>query len=135
MSTGNDNSVPEMKILGKGLPLTEVQWSQDGSYVHGLKGFRLRKWDVNDPGSCICLSGRRVNRICSIALSPQGDRVAYAEREGKIRISTLASAYYKADITRTLYGHSDECIMTFSPDGHCLVSGSSDGSLRLWNIS
>jgi WD40 repeat protein len=134
MSSGND-TVLDMKILGKGLPLTEVQWSQDGSCVHGLKGFRLRKWRVENPGDCICLSGRRVNRICSIALSPQGHRVAYAERDGTIRISTLASAYYKADITRTLYGHSDECSMTFSPDGRCLVSGSSDGSLRLWNIS
>eukprot|EP00539_Tryblionella_compressa_P002378 CAMPEP_0178735728 /NCGR_PEP_ID=MMETSP0744-20121128/2052_1 /TAXON_ID=913974 /ORGANISM="Nitzschia punctata, Strain CCMP561" /LENGTH=178 /DNA_ID=CAMNT_0020388135 /DNA_START=119 /DNA_END=655 /DNA_ORIENTATION=- len=126
----------KMKTLGKGLPLTGVQWSQDGKSVHGLKGFRLRTWELENLGNCVCLSGKRVNTIYSIALSPQGTRVAYGERDGTIRVSTLASAYYKAEITKTLYGHSGECSMAFSPDGRFLLSGSNfDGSLRIWNVN
>jgi WD40 repeat protein len=130
-----NDTKPSMKVLGKGLPLTGVQWSEDSRFVHGLKGFRLRKWEMEDPTKCMCLSGRRVNRIHSIALSRQGHRVAYAEGDGTIRLSTLALAYYKADITRTLRGHSPECTIEFSPDGRCLASGSSDGVFRLWNVN
>jgi WD40 repeat protein len=136
-----DRNEPNLKVVGKGLPLTTVQFSQDGMSLHGLKGFRLRKWKLSNQkaageGGVICssMSGQRVHRIYSIALSPQAHRVAYAERDGTIRMSTLALAYYKADITRQLYGHSEECTMRFSPQGKHLVSGSSDGSLRLWTV-
>lgn len=138
---GSDNE-PSLNIVGKGLPLTTVQFSQDAKSLYGLKGFRLRKWELpsektpNHGGeaNCTCMSGQRVNRIYSIALSPQAHRVAYAERDGTIRLSNLASAYYKAGITRQLYGHTEHCTMKFSTGGKHLVSGSSDGSLRIWTV-
>lgn len=133
---------PELKFVGKGLPLTTVRYSLEGKSLHGLKGFRLRKWElsyekrVGEGGEKYsCMSGQRINRIYSIALSPQAHRVAYAERDGTIRLSTLASAYFKADIKRQLYGHKEECTMEFSPRGKHLLSGSSDGSLRLWTVN
>jgi WD40 repeat protein len=129
-----DHESPNVKLLGKGLPLTSVQWSKDGKFLHGLKGFRLRRWELDETKDCTCWSGRRVNRIHSIALSSNGKRIAYAEGDGTIRMSTLASAYYKADLKRTLSGHSEACTMHFSPDGKCLASASGDGSLRLWNV-
>lgn len=125
---------PNVKVLGKGLPLTNVQWSKDGCFVYGLKGFRLRRWEVQSSDDGTCVSGHRINRIHSLALSPTGNRVAYSEGDGTIRLSTLASAYYKADVKRTLCGHSQDCTMAFSPDGRCLASASGDGLLRLWNV-
>ncbi|KAG7336547.1 myosin heavy-chain kinase [Nitzschia inconspicua] len=126
---------PTVKVLGKGLPLTNVQWSKDGAFVYGLKGFRLRRWQIDSVSDSTCFSGHRINRIHSIALSPTGHRVAYSEGDGTIRVSTLASAYYKAVITRILSGHSQDCTMAFSPDGRCLASGSGDGTLKLWNVA
>eukprot|EP00529_Nitzschia_sp_RCC80_P023481 CAMPEP_0113442824 /NCGR_PEP_ID=MMETSP0014_2-20120614/1815_1 /TAXON_ID=2857 /ORGANISM="Nitzschia sp." /LENGTH=457 /DNA_ID=CAMNT_0000333747 /DNA_START=154 /DNA_END=1523 /DNA_ORIENTATION=- /assembly_acc=CAM_ASM_000159 len=115
--------IKSSRVIGKGLPLTTVQFADDGMYVQGMKGFRLRKWSVmqsstqkegDDSGDRdnshmdVCsdgetiLSGRRTNRIHHVAVSRQSHRIAYTEDDGIARISTLSDAHYNATVTKTI---------------------------------
>jgi WD40 repeat protein len=120
-------------VLGKGLPLTKVQFSQDGKFLYGLRGFRIRRWNMAD-GSLSYMSGNRVHRVFSIAVSPDSDYVAYGDRDGTIRLSKLADALSRGCFKDTFYGHHHQCSLTFAPNGRTLASGSPDGTFRLWNI-
>jgi WD40 repeat protein len=129
----DDFELDRMTVLGKGLPLTRVQFSQDGKSLFGLRGFRLRRWDMTD-GSLSYLSGSRVHRVFSVTVSPDSRVAAYGDRDGTIRTSLLADALSKACFKDTFYGHHHECSLSFAPDGTTLASGSPDGTFRLWNI-
>ena len=53
----------------KALPRTKVQFSRDGQCLYGIKGFRVRQWNMNDD-SLTFLSGDRVHRTYSTTISP-----------------------------------------------------------------
>lgn len=129
----NGLSVRRYLELGKGLPLTKVQFSPDGLYLFGLRGFRLRRWSMID-GRLSFLSGNRVHRVYSVDVSPDSETVAYGDDDGTIRISKLADALSRACFKDTFFGHNRQCQMAFAPDGKTLASGSADGTFRLWNV-
>jgi WD40 repeat protein len=121
--------------LGKGLPLSKIQFSNDGRHIFGLKGFRIRRWNVQDgAGSLSFLSESGVHKVFSVAVSPDSDTVAYGDRDGTIRLAALSDGTNRATFKATLYGHHHQCSLAFSPDGRTLASGSADGALRLWNV-
>jgi WD40 repeat protein len=150
--------VVSSRILGKGLPLTLVQFTQDGMHLQGVKGFRLRQWSVMQPksqndlsdnygdgsekdGKCETLSGRRANRIHHVTVSRQSHRIAYTESDGTLHISTLADAHYNAVVTKTMStsrGDGSFCSnvnkitsSTFSNCGHFLFVACEDGTVQI----
>lgn len=67
----------------------------------------------------------------SIVITPGGDRVLAASRDGAIGIWSLADRRKVA----TLEGHRMAVTaLALSRDGRILVSGSSNGSLRVWDL-
>ena len=66
------------------------------------------------------------------AVSPNGQRVAAACSDAKIRLWDIVSASLQN--TLDLKGERPN-IVRFSPDGALLAAGSSDGTLRVWNFS
>jgi WD40 repeat protein len=69
--------------------------------------------------------------VNAVALSPDGQRVAYGSDDRTITVSSVdAGGYY------TLVGDHDAVTgVAFSPDGHRIISGSTDKSLRIWNAT
>ena len=128
-----DFKIDEGKTVGRGLPSTRVEFSEDGRYLYGYKGFRIRRWDISN-WSCSILAGHREERVCSVSLSPNAEAVAYGERDGAIQLSTVAGSMCGARLKATMRGHRRKCDFAFSPNGKTLASGSVDGSLRLWDI-
>ena len=71
----------------------------------------------------------------SVAVSPDGQRIASGVEDGSVRVWDFASGKPIGQ-PLTLTGHTGPVYsVAFSPHGHRIVSGSKDGTLRLWDAS
>ena len=90
----------------------------------------LRLWDVTTRREIRRL-GRTSNAFCSLAISPDGTRIAagiYGRLNGVIRFYDPNTGYELA----SLAGHKDGVKdLAFIPDGRMLVSVATDG-MRVW---
>ena len=70
--------------------------------------------------------------LFAAAVSPDGQTLALAGLDGRIRLHDLATGKRR----RTLEGHADAVYsLAFSPDGDCLASGSVDQTVRCWQTA
>ncbi len=70
--------------------------------------------------------------ISTIALNPEGDRVASGNQDGTIVMWNVVTGEKQLTFT----GHADAISkIFFSPDGRKVVSTSKDGSVRLWDVA
>jgi len=110
-----------------------LDFSPDGSQiVSGSWDGTVRLWDIENPEKSILLSDFNT-LVLSVSYSPNGEILAIGllnhESENTIRIWHLES---KKEI-RSFETKSVHCL-SFSPDKQGLVvSGSSDGMIKIWN--
>ena len=73
-----------------------------------------------------------IDRVASVALSPNGKTIAMGSDDGPIHLYDLDTSKNKI----TLFGHKEyvQCL-AFSSDGKMLVSGSRDQTVRLWDVN
>jgi WD40 repeat protein len=80
-------------------------------------------------GSQITLYGHS-NRVTSVAVSPDGQRIITGSQDCTARVWDAASG----QSLLILWGHSDEIKnVAVSPDGRWIVTGSRDCTVRLWD--
>ena len=111
-----------------------VAVSPDGaSIATSSEDQTVRLWDMESGELRRTLRGHSV-RVLSVAYSPDGLTLASASGEhqkwGEIKVWDVESGVVK----QTLRGDSAVMSVAFSPDSSLLVGGSSDGTIRIWDL-
>jgi WD40 repeat protein len=129
-------------LTQKGEILLQCAFGHDGKtlagQLHGPDGEQFVVWDV--------ASGKRLQRlaapvgvgIVSMAFAPDGTKLAGGQR-ARSRAGNpcdiLVWDTKTGQLVLTLSGHSNGVMtLDFHPKGKMLASGSSDGTIRLWDV-
>lgn len=120
--------------------MTRIQFSKDGKWLYGLhRESDVPVWNVSS-GTIVRHLERPSNKndatmgFGSVAVAPNGDKVAHADEHGTVCISETTEDSLPLRLKdKTRDGaRRQRCRVMFSPDGKTLVAASSDGRLWLW---
>ncbi len=110
---------------------TALAFGRDGRLVVGSSRGELRVWDVDARRVVASASVPVRAGVESVAVSPDGRTLAVSSGD----VVTLWELPSLAPV-RTLSGHTNAVgDLAFSPDGRALLSGSDDGTARLWDVA
>lgn len=99
-------------------------------FVSGAADRTVRLWDAANLYLLRTYRGHK-DFITSVAISPEGTRIAGADLRGRLRLWSTRSSRLVAAFNR----HSDRITgLAFSPDGTRLASASADGTIRIWHV-
>jgi len=122
-----DLETGQARVLGRSTrQITSVAWLSDGKYLaSGSWDETVRVWNVHTGEARIL--GENCSCVCRIAVSTKGDRLAAYSLDGKLRVWDLETGR-----SRTV----GECFgvnaIAFMTNGVALVTGTDDGTVRLW---
>lgn len=113
-----------------------LTFSPDGSLLAGSAGDEIRFWETSTGKE---ISGPKINDIffnpsttrIIINFSPDGNILAYLSDYNKISFFDIANNITISTIETTT---SNFRAFKFSPDGKYLITGHSDGTIRIWGI-
>ncbi len=125
-SVNNEKAADNGKVLSHEEKVLRVLSEEQQKAFEMLKGKPL---DPSGSLHSMSLNGRIIKVPC-VAFSPDGKWLT-ASRENEVGVWNTASG----ESTLSIKGHSgDVTCLTFSPDGKQIASGSSDRTVKLWDV-
>jgi hypothetical protein len=135
------------KVLeGHGNWVTSIAFSKDGlSVAGGCHNGSSRIWNISSGICTRILSSIQIEKVWSIAFSPDGGTLATAggqsggdleEEFGTILFWDILNGDDSSTSSILLESHGMEVnSIAYSPDGRYLASGSDDHTITLWNVA
>jgi WD40 repeat protein len=114
---GSTRQITSISFLAGGRELASGSWDET-----------VRLWNVRTGEARIL--GENCSCVCLMAISMQSDKLAAYSLDGRIRVWDLESAR-----SRTIGEHSGVNTLSFLIDSTRLITGSDDGSVRLWTTN
>jgi len=115
-------------FVGHSDSITSASFFPDGSLIVSASADRtLRTWDART-GALLTMFAGHSARITSAAFSPDGLRLVSGSDDRTLRLWDLQTG---RNLT-TLVGHADR-VTTVALSSNSILSGSTDGTVRLWN--
>ncbi|HEY4055931.1 MAG TPA: WD40 repeat domain-containing protein, partial [Kofleriaceae bacterium] len=115
--------------LQDGYQFARMKVSNDGSKIAGAMGDRtVRIWDAATGKQELVLRGHQ-DLVMDIAFSPDDKIIASSSYDRTIRVWDLATQR-----SRVIRGHGGAIDRVAWKDAGHLVTGSRDGTIRLWNV-
>ena len=140
---------PLRSLRGHTYRIMSVSFSPDGTLLaSGSDDLTVRVWDIRS-SLCLYTFASHTAGVGSVCFNPDGQLLVSGSGDGVIMIWNVADVINIKNIAisgsiqtdtlqplQTLKGHTGWIYsLDISPDGNTLVSGSADGTVRLWDIS
>jgi WD40 repeat protein len=143
--TGSGQLIREFKGHVSGLK--SLAFSPCGRYFISSDHSYIRMWDIQTGGIIRAFLGHKAN-VLSVAFSPDGQRIASGSKDKTIRLWDVQERQHinifeahKGSVRSVAFspvlfeGHAGRVeSVAFSPDGPFAISGSRDGTVRLWSL-
>jgi WD40 repeat protein len=122
-------------VYKRPIPITALAFTPGGEQLIASGYHELTRWDAKT-GKLIARTPLPIERVQSVALDPEGKRVAVAGGTPGVGGELLLLSNEDRSAPVSLEKTADMMLVArFSPDGKFLAAGGSDGGVRLHDVS
>ena len=128
-------------LTGHNGKITAIAMTADGRrLVSASEDQTLRVWDLERGAELSCLKGH-AQKVLAVAMTPDGRIVISASGDKTLKVWELSTSSPPGSVLsdpgewQTLLGHTSQVnTVAVTADGRLAVSGSSDKSLKVWDL-